>query len=346
MDGPDATGKTTLARRLCELYNAHYLHLTRRWTNNMFEYNTAAIHHATQLAENQLVVIDRLWMSELVYSEAFHGGSKFPHMGRFIHRVVQKHAGVYVLCLDEDINENRQRFSYLRKHRQEMYTSNDVVHMHFNDLYHGINDCGLDEMDREYRPGKDYMADIVMGGGLKSWPNVLRYSIAKNGDKLPEFCQQVVETVVKRRGDQLVYGLSSTFHNFLGYGPDAKYVMVGDRLSLTRYRAIKWPFHFYSNSSLFLAEAMSRLQLNENDFCWTNINERLGDEVVVNVTKELGDLKPIVMGDAATKHYCEIGWRLPPHQYIYHPQYYRRFHVNNRKLDIDLRRAIARAAAR
>lgn len=341
LDGPDATGKTTLARRFCELYNAHYIHLTRRWVNNMFEYNTAALHHAIGLAEHQLVVIDRLWMSELVYSEAFHGGTKYPHMGRLIHRVVQKHAGIYIMCLDSDINVNRKRFSTMQGKRQEMYASNDMVHMYFNDLYHGIKDCGLDEMDREYFPGRDYMSDIVMGGGLKSWPMVVRYELEKDGQDMPKFCENIVQRVIKRRADQIVYALGAHNHNFSGYAYEAKHLMIGDRLSTTKYRKIGWPFHFYSNSSLFLAESMSRMGLNENDFCWTNINERLGDELVVLATKEILDLNPITLGKEAEQRYCSIAWHLPFHRFISHPQWYRRFHTNDRLMELDIRKALA-----
>jgi hypothetical protein len=312
----------------------------------MFEYNTAALHHAIELSEKQLVVIDRLWMSELVYSAAFHGGSKFPHMGRLIHRIVQKHAGVYVMCLDADINTNRKRFSKMQASRQEMYTTNDVVHMHFNDMYHGIKDCGLDEMDREYTQGRDYMSDIVMTGGLKSWPMVVRYDLETDGQDMPKFCEHVIQRVIKRRADQFVYALDAHNHNFSGYAYDAKYLMIGDRLSTEKYRKIGWPFHFYGNCSLFLAEAMSRAGLKENDFCWVNINEKLGDEIVVLMTKEILDLNPIVMGKEAQERYCSIGWTLPQHKWISHPQWYRRFHTNDRILDSDLRRAIARFTPR
>jgi thymidylate kinase len=346
LDGPDGTGKTTLARKLCEFYNAHYLHLTRRWVNNMFEYNTAAVHHAIQLAEKQLVVIDRLWMSELVYSRAFHGGTRFPHMGRLIHRVVQKHGGIYVICLDDDISEYRERFKYLKSTRQEMYTDGDMVHVHFNDMYHGIESCGIDEIDREYEPGKDYLSDIVMNGGLKSWPCVERYRITEEGKTVVNFCERLVHRVLKRRDEQYPYALGTTQHNFLGHVADAKYLLIGDRLSTDKYRAIRWPFHYYKNCSLFLAEAMSHLQLNEGDFCWTNINESLGDEITVNMCYEMFKLKPIVMGQEAAKHYTEIAWHLPRHYYINHPQWYRRFEHNSRRLEADLRRAIAISADR
>ena len=36
LEGPDGSGKTTLARHLVELLGAEYLHLTYRWPTKMF----------------------------------------------------------------------------------------------------------------------------------------------------------------------------------------------------------------------------------------------------------------------------------------------------------------------
>tara|TARA_R100000084_G_scaffold83769_1_gene39275 strand:+ start:382 stop:570 length:189 start_codon:yes stop_codon:yes gene_type:complete len=47
LDGPDAVGKTTLAKKIQErVPNTRYMHLTYRWKDKIFDYHTGAIHLA------------------------------------------------------------------------------------------------------------------------------------------------------------------------------------------------------------------------------------------------------------------------------------------------------------
>ena len=81
LDGPDGAGKTTLAKYLQGHYGAKYIDMTYRWKKNQFEYHTAAIHHAIQLSQKQLVVIDRWWMSENIYADVYRKDYTYAHIG-------------------------------------------------------------------------------------------------------------------------------------------------------------------------------------------------------------------------------------------------------------------------
>ena len=73
LEGPDTGGKTTLANRLAEKYNGWIMHAT--WDKDkdgeMDFYLNSQLSAAIDLAEHQLVILDRHWMSPLVYSKVY-----------------------------------------------------------------------------------------------------------------------------------------------------------------------------------------------------------------------------------------------------------------------------------
>jgi len=76
IDGPDASGKTTLAKRIVEVTGGQYIHLT--WSPQlarvMHNYRAHAIAYAQALAEHCVVVLERPWMSHPVYSNVYRAG--------------------------------------------------------------------------------------------------------------------------------------------------------------------------------------------------------------------------------------------------------------------------------
>lgn len=77
LEGPDGTGKTTLAREIYDQTKGHILHCTwkKEWT--MKEYFIEILKVARQLDKYQDVVIDRWAPSEWVYGSVFRGGGQF-----------------------------------------------------------------------------------------------------------------------------------------------------------------------------------------------------------------------------------------------------------------------------
>lgn len=80
IDGPDASGKSTLAARIAELTGGQVIHLT--WSPaleaNMNEYRCCAIRYAAVLAKHCVVVLERPWLSHPVYAQVYRGG-KYDH---------------------------------------------------------------------------------------------------------------------------------------------------------------------------------------------------------------------------------------------------------------------------
>src|SRR5690606_37684332 len=123
LEGPDGTGKTSLAMNLRDHLGARYIHLTYRWPEKMNLYHYAAIRVAGHLAQNQPVIIDRWWPSEIVYAEAYRGGSKFLKHYFMLEHVANKIGVVYVMCLPKDRDLYLRHYNELKGKRAEMYDS-------------------------------------------------------------------------------------------------------------------------------------------------------------------------------------------------------------------------------
>lgn len=73
IDGPDHCGKSTLAQRLAEVTGGEVIHLT--WTPRLAEvmdgYRMSAITYAAALAHDRVVILERPWLSHVVYTEVY-----------------------------------------------------------------------------------------------------------------------------------------------------------------------------------------------------------------------------------------------------------------------------------
>jgi hypothetical protein len=74
IEGPDNSGKTTLANQLMAKTNAHYLHATYKFKGRMMLYHIALLRKAVRIAETRPVVLDRWFPSELVYGNVYRNG--------------------------------------------------------------------------------------------------------------------------------------------------------------------------------------------------------------------------------------------------------------------------------
>ena len=331
LDGPDGAGKTTLAKRLCERYQGKYFHLTYRWKKSMFEYHTAALHHALSLADKQLVIIDRLWMSEVIYATVYRGGSQWPHMGRMMDRVIRKHAGMYVLCFDESMKSHQDRFMKLKESREEMYSDTSDVWALYYSLYHGGVPVGF---------GADYYADLASGEGLKLRGDVWKYSIDNEGRDMEGYIDRLMTCMELRQKESILPDPQSKFTNFLGYAPEAKYLFVGDKLSDQRYRALSWPFYAYQLSSLHLTQQLSLIGFDETEACWTNINEPMGVDYLIWAVECHGIKQVLCFGREALRtvqqHSKDLKIRI---EVTSHPSWHRRFKAGHDTLAAEIKGA-------
>jgi hypothetical protein len=107
VDGPDHSGKTTLAKYLVDnMPNARDKHLTYRWPGSEHLYNLAAFKwmwtHGRHNYSIGNAVLDRWWMSEEIYSKAYRRGTRYYGFHRQLDNMFGSLFGVYVLCLPSD----------------------------------------------------------------------------------------------------------------------------------------------------------------------------------------------------------------------------------------------------
>lgn len=121
VEGPDGAGKTTLCETLKGLVGARYIHLTYRFKDKMHLYHGAAFNLAVRWSEKQPVIIDRWWPSEIVYADAYRGGSKFAKHYLLLDYMAQVAGTMYVVCLPEDRELYLNHFKRLQAEREEMY---------------------------------------------------------------------------------------------------------------------------------------------------------------------------------------------------------------------------------
>jgi thymidylate kinase len=252
LDGPDGTGKTTLANHMVERLGGKYLHLTYRWKNKIFDYHTAAIRWA--LKQSVPVVIDRWWPSEAVYAKAFRGGSAWPMQGRMCERLALKHGVMYVLCLPESRQAAEEQHARLKEEREEMYDNIGDVAQLYLDLFNG---------NIEHEDKGQYIDQVIRTGGMQRQDNVLSYSIQQHGHALDWYTDRCVEISQDYRKLQYPPALLFEEQNILGHVLTAQYVLVGDQSVKHR---VAWPFYGDDNT----AKLVHNLSLMESRLMWAN----------------------------------------------------------------------------
>jgi thymidylate kinase len=293
IEGPDGTGKTTLAAAFQRQFNAHVLHADYRWCDKIFYYHTALLRKALKLADTgKLVILDRLWPSELIYGQLYRGGTRFPHLGQLLDRVLLKHAALYIFC-NSPADDLARRHAQLRQVRDELYHDK------------------IQQLSASYRA-------FVRHFNRRGRFDVVEYSIEAYGDKLDDYCQVIVDRLQLWRQLQLPSALNFSTHNVLGHIVAAKFLFVGDRVN-PKLRQVRWPFYEHGNCSLFLAACLDSLNFATELGMWTNAND--GDEF-----KEILAFKPeltvIGLGKQAANTLRRAGVKCVE---LPHPQYGRRF---------------------
>jgi len=326
IDGPDGSGKSTLAQRLVEQYDAEYLHLTYRWPNNMFDYHTAAIHWAGKRSKDRLVVIDRWWMSELCYANAYRNGSKWPLMYRMLDRIALKYGCIYVYSLPENIRDHLNAYEGLKLTREEMYKDISPVVIEYHKLWDKV----------------------------KTWPHVRRYDYQKHAlqgcgeNTVDAYAAALVADLQAWRAEQVDIALDPANYNLTGHISPAKYLLVGDKTNPRKRHGKWWPFHDYAASSLHLAQTLERLGVPEYECLYTNYNNSKAE---TDYLMRNFDLRMIVFGSAVFDPLVrDFGggskaWKILANpQNVVHPAYDLRFR-HGKTLACDLGSAVLRSEA-
>ena len=308
MDGPNSAGKSTLAHFLVKEHGAVYIHCKYRFKTKIFTYHQAVLRRAQELSRTRLVVIDRLWLSEDIYARVYRGGSLWPHEGRVLDKIWLKNAAIGVLCLT-----SAERAIEMAAKRAATYHSPELIKKPgevaelYKDVWHG-------------RPSATncYANDVAARGGLILRPDWLKYEIEKEGQDLASFSQKLLEKLAWWRAAQYQPALNGA-SNIAGHLSSAQIVFVGDRVNYKDWRRT-WPFASYSNSSLYLAKAMSHANILEQSILWTNA--ACPEHHVEALAAAKPGLKFVALGSLASDRLRQLGLC---HVTVPHPSWALRF---------------------
>ncbi len=298
LDGPDGSGKTTLSNQLVEQLGAKYLHLTYRWGPKMDLYHTAALFYILREAQKRPVILDRWWMSEVIYANVYRGGSKWPLLYRALEKAALRHSIMYVMCIPSDRDRYVDHFQKLKAERNEMYSDN------MEKVYDGYVELNRKLKDQFH-------------------PHHGTYDWMTQGEDVVGFAKSLYEHSYDLRMDNYSVGLVPIDHmNLSGSWNYAKYLLVGDSQSWVTRRE-NFPFARGTTSN-WLAQTMETLNVPEHEL--VHINAIHKDQALTdnNIRKAVAkNLRVVAMGDEALEHLIKL--RIAPDYVVKHPREYARF---------------------
>jgi hypothetical protein len=111
IEGPDGTGKTTLARFIADSLKASIIHCSYDKDWDMKEYHTDVMESALVLNEYKSVIVDRWAISEEVYGKVFREGPSYD-TSELIDRY--KRYITWIYCRNDDAIENHFKNKEIR----------------------------------------------------------------------------------------------------------------------------------------------------------------------------------------------------------------------------------------
>lgn len=218
LDGPDAAGKTTLARRLQELEpDTLYIHLSYIADDrSMYQANWIALNEARKsLARGCSVVLDRSWMSENIYSSVYRGGSKIGAMVRALDRMIQRLCGVYVVCAPT-VESAVRRHANTAQSGREMYQPDDRIRQVAERYFAIVKGFPLEGH-------RDYVDSWVRHHYMRNRQDVTHYDVDLHGNNMDDILAHA-----RRMASMLQRSQLRSFEQweYLGSPYRAKYVVV------------------------------------------------------------------------------------------------------------------------
>jgi thymidylate kinase len=167
LEGPDASGKSTLANAYAEKYGAKIIHATYQKDMDMPDYHDKLLQEAVELSKDGLVIMDRLHLSEMVYAKVFRGGTPWPMHTRMFDKVLMTHSAINILCLPDTPLRGLEWFEEAKKVRPEMYDNiQGVTEEYFRYLWQFLDQGRIGNDYMGYNRDKDKI-DSVMARSIR-----------------------------------------------------------------------------------------------------------------------------------------------------------------------------------
>lgn len=159
LEGADGSGKTTLARAL----GGHYIHGSLY--RDPLKWHRAALRRAARLSSNSLVVIDRNWISHIVYGTVFNN-QKYDEEARCLDQYLRDNRALTVLCCPADLERHADTWEAERAAgKSEAFDRVKEVIALYADLRYG----------NLARPNPGYLGELIRYGDFAERSDVVIY---------------------------------------------------------------------------------------------------------------------------------------------------------------------------
>lgn len=321
LEGADSSGKTMLARHLVEAHGAANLHSTVR--RDTWRWHVGALRLAIRRAARQLVVMDRHWISEMVYGAVFRGGPAYDVGARCMDRVLRRYGALYVLAAPLDQRRQEERWVADAAHgkREHFNRVREVI-----TLYADLRDGNV------AHPGDGYLDQLIRFQDFTQRDDVLVYDM--DGFQGPKAIRAFTDGILLPKLNMLkTRAFPADWTNISGRADATRsgYLFVGEALSprcdTWAPRIPRWPWcdnDRHLASATWLNQALHHLTMREDRMIFTNaIDEDNRLPQLLNLA-EVWPLKVIALGNVAADRIERLGHKDAVR--VMHPQAHRRFH--------------------
>lgn len=319
LEGPDGAGKTTLAEHICNKYDGLYVHRTWSKTMDVWEHHTEGLRIAHENYRDRLVVVDRLFPSEMIYGKSLRNGGQYgDYNARSMERVLSRMSPVLGLVVPKNIEYVKD--VHRRKWEQglEHFDTVEDIAVRYVDWVEGSIVRPLNGDLIEQQSG--------LGGYKELRHDWVHYDVEQQGAMMDEVADQMIEKLQQRRAAQFDFALDPDTPNVLGHKADAEYLVVGERVGDPSGWS-RWPFYGNARSSDFLNRALHENKWNESRAIWTNAWDEAN--LLPRIYADKSDLKVVCLGREAERRCDQL--KIPVHATVTHPSYEMRFNHHGEK---------------
>lgn len=320
LEGADASGKTTLARYLCMHYGARYLH--NGPYRDCWRWHLGCFRRAERLAlAGELVVVDRHWVSEMIYGNIYRGGAQYPVAARCLDRLWLRLGALNVLCVPSVAQAQIRRHTRLRAARDEYASDIRLVVDRYRQLA-GYPAAMPGNQD------SDYLG--ILKDPLLRRTDWHHYDLDQHGADLKHWCEQALELMPRWQPLRL---LSTNYAGNHVAVSGHRALIVGERLSPQTNQRYAYPFidrEEHASPATYLNQALHYAEIDEGRLRWVDALDPDGAEAI-NLLLEVRDAlrtgaRVVCLGDIAAD---KIDRLTQDFIHLNHPHFEYRFNHQN-----------------